>query len=196
MAGPLAGISAAEITKQLPEQAGQQAGKQGASKFDQALQDNSMQSKHADHAHKAQAVQHAGAVDHAQAVQQVQKTDHARLEKLSAADESRGKNLRDASPPDTQASSTSESSLIDPVTHKAEVSKGTQTMMGLFSNIEKGQAQMDKLINGALNGKNFSNHELLGLQASMYKYSQELELTSKVVEKATSGLKDTLKTQV
>ncbi len=30
----------------------------------------------------------------------------------------------------------------------------------------------------------------------MYKYTQELELTGKVVEKATSGLKDTLKTQV
>ena len=38
--------------------------------------------------------------------------------------------------------------------------------------------------------------ELLSLQAGMYKYSQELDLTSKIVEKATSGLKDTLKTQV
>ena len=47
-----------------------------------------------------------------------------------------------------------------------------------------------------MSGKNFSNSELLSLQAGMYKYSQELELTSKVVEKATSGLKDTLKTQV
>ena len=36
-----------------------------------------------------------------------------------------------------------------------------------------------------------SNAELLSLQAGMYKYTQELDLTSKVVEKATSGLKDT-----
>ena len=36
----------------------------------------------------------------------------------------------------------------------------------------------------------------MALQAGMYKYTQELELTGKVVEKATSGLKDTLKTQV
>jgi hypothetical protein len=84
----------------------------------------------------------------------------------------------------------------DPVTHKAEVSKTTSAITGLFSNIEKGQVQLDKLISGGLSGKNFSNTELLALQAGMYKYSQELELTSKVVEKATSGLKDTLKTQV
>jgi hypothetical protein len=47
-----------------------------------------------------------------------------------------------------------------------------------------------------MTGKNFSNSELIALQAGMYKYTQELELTGKVVEKATSGLKDTLKTQV
>ncbi len=85
---------------------------------------------------------------------------------------------------------------MDPVAQKTEVSKGTGAISGLFANIEKGQHTMDKLISGAMNGKNFSNTELLSLQAGMYKYSQELDLTSKVVEKATSGLKDTLKTQV
>ncbi len=69
-------------------------------------------------------------------------------------------------------------------------------LMGLVENIEKGQGLMDKLINGGLSGKNFNSSELLALQAGMYKYTQELELTGKVVEKATTGLKDTLKTQV
>jgi hypothetical protein len=55
---------------------------------------------------------------------------------------------------------------------------------------------MDRLISEGLSGRNFQNSELLALQAGMYKYTQELELTGKVVEKATSGLKDTLKTQV
>ena len=85
---------------------------------------------------------------------------------------------------------------MDPVTQKTEVSKSTSMVMGMVGNIEKGQGRMDKLINGGLTGKNFSNSELLGLQAGMYKYTQELDLCSKVVEKATSGLKDTLKTQV
>ena len=62
--------------------------------------------------------------------------------------------------------------------------------------LEKGQVNMEKLIQAGASGKNFSNAELLSLQAGMYKYTQELDLTSKVVEKATSGLKDTLKTQV
>ena len=45
-------------------------------------------------------------------------------------------------------------------------------------------------------GKPFSNAELLSLQASMYRYTQELDLVGKVVEKATTGLKDVVKTQV
>ena len=59
-----------------------------------------------------------------------------------------------------------------------------------------GQAAIDKMINGGLSGSNFSNSEMLVMQAGMYKYTQELELVGKVVEKATTGLKDTLKTQV
>lgn len=66
----------------------------------------------------------------------------------------------------------------------------------LVEELEKGQVKLDKLIEMGSKGKEFSNTELLALQAGMYKYSQELDLTSKVVEKATNGLKDTLKTQV
>ncbi|MBL8917708.1 MAG: ATP-dependent helicase HrpB [Myxococcaceae bacterium] len=85
---------------------------------------------------------------------------------------------------------------MDPVAQKNEVNKGSSLLKGLVANMEKGQASIDKLINGGLNGANFSNTEMLAMQAGMYKYTQELELTGKVVEKATSGLKDTLKTQV
>jgi hypothetical protein len=178
MAGPLAGISAAQIAQQkLPDQAAQ-AQKQSPSKFDQALK-----SKGADPTHQTQQagqVQHAQKVDQLRQIDQVAKTDKARLDKIQ-----------------TQVSSTDQRhTKTDPVTQKTEVSKSTGTINGLFANIEKGQVQMDKLISGGLSGKNFSNSELLALQAGMYKYSQELELTSKVVEKATSGLKDTLKTQV
>ena len=179
MAGPLAGISAAQIAQQkLPDQAAQQAQKQGPSKFDQAMKGNKP-----DQTHQTQQVaqaQHAQKADQLRQIDQVNKTDKARLDKIQ-----------------TQASSTNQHhTKTDPVTQKTEVSKSTSAINGLFSNIEKGQVQMDKLISGGLSGKNFSNSELLALQAGMYKYSQELELTSKVVEKATSGLKDTLKTQV
>jgi len=177
MAGPLAGISAAQIAQQkLPDQAAQQVNKQGPSKFDKAM--------HTQGADKAQGVQQAQHVQHAQQVQQIQqarqvdqvaKLDKAGLQKLDKNVTGKG---------------------MDPVTQKNEVSKSKSMLMGMMDNMEKGGAAIDKLLNGGLSGKNFSNSELLGLQAGMYKYTQELDLCSKVVEKATSGLKDTLKTQV
>lgn len=66
----------------------------------------------------------------------------------------------------------------------------------VVSDLEQGQSRLDTLISAGMSGKSFSNGELLSLQASMYKYTLELDLTSKVVEKATSGLKDVVKTQV
>ena len=179
MAGPLAGISAAQIAQQkLPDQAAQQGAKQSPSKFDQA-----MKAKGSDPTHQAQSVaqvNQAHKVEQLRQIEQINKTEKAQLNKVQTQ----------------TASSDQRSTKTDPVAQKTEVSKSTNAINGLFANIEKGQIQMDKLINGGLSGKNFSNSELLGLQAGMYKYSQELELTSKVVEKATSGLKDTLKTQV
>ncbi|ATB31819.1 type III secretion apparatus protein, YscI/HrpB family [Melittangium boletus DSM 14713] len=82
------------------------------------------------------------------------------------------------------------------VTGKQEASKAGNMLSHVVGELEKGQVNMEKLIQAGASGKNFSNAELLSLQAGMYKYTQELDLTSKVVEKATSGLKDTLKTQV
>lgn len=79
---------------------------------------------------------------------------------------------------------------------KAETGKTSTMLSHVVGELEKGQVNMDKLIKAGASGKTFSNAELLSLQAGMYKYTQELDLTSKVVEKATSGLKDTLKTQV
>lgn len=82
------------------------------------------------------------------------------------------------------------------VSSKSESSQVTSSIAKMLEDIEKGQGIMDKLIKSSAKGREFSNSELISLQAGMYKYTQELELTGKVVEKATSGLKDTLKTQV
>lgn len=177
MAGPLAGISAAQIAQQkLPDQAAQQVNKQGPSKFDNALKTQGAEKAQGvgqtQHVQQAQQIQKMDAMRH---VDQVQKTDKAGLQKVD----------RNASP-----------KAMDPVTQKAEVSKSTNLIGGMVESMEKGAKNMDQIINSAMSGKNFSNQELISLQAGMYKYTQELDLCSKVVEKATSGLKDTLKTQV
>lgn len=66
----------------------------------------------------------------------------------------------------------------------------------LLSQVVEGQNKLDDIIKLATSGKTYGNQELLAIQASVYKFSQELELTSKVVEKATSGVKQTMQTQV
>ncbi len=83
---------------------------------------------------------------------------------------------------------------LDPVKQKAEAQKSQKMLSGFMDSIEKGAAHLDKIMSSDMS--KISNGELLKLQAGMYKYTQELELTGKVVEKATTGLKDTLKTQV
>lgn len=126
---------------------------------------------------QVQATQAAQRVDVARAVEQIQKADKAQLNKVNANQAMTDKGAA-------------------PVESKAAPSKVTQSLTQMLSGLEKGQGVMDKLIQAGASGKNFSNGELIALQAGVYKYSQELDLTSKIVEQATTGLKDTLKTQV
>jgi len=69
-------------------------------------------------------------------------------------------------------------------------------LKALLGQVVEGQGKLDQIIKMATSGKTYGNQELLAIQASVYKFSQELELTSKVVEKATSGVKQTMQTQV
>jgi hypothetical protein len=186
MAGPMAGVSAAQIAQQkLQDQGAQQVNKQGASKFDAALANKTQGAGGVDQAHATQAAQAAQKaqatqkVDQVRQVETVNKTEKAGLNKVNGAN---------------SESLTSRSA--GPVDAKPETSKAGNMVNTVVSSLEKGQLNLEKLITAGVNGKNFSNGELLSLQASMYKYTQELDLTSKVVEKATSGLKDVVKTQV
>ncbi|MFL5318232.1 MAG: ATP-dependent helicase HrpB [Myxococcaceae bacterium] len=149
-----------------------------------------MDKKQASGVHQAQAAQAVSQVqktDQVQKAQQAARVDPTNKTEKAALNKVRGENTSD------QAAT---AKAMDPVSAKQETSKTTGMLTKMLGDMEKGQGVMDKLISGGLNGKNFNSSELLSLQAGMYKYTQELELTGKVVEKATSGLKDTLKTQV
>ena len=76
-----------------------------------------------------------------------------------------------------------------------EKTRDTQ-LTKVLSSVMSGQDKMSKIIKLATSGRSFNPTELLAIQAGVYKFSQELELTSKVVEKATDGVKQTLQTQV
>ena len=177
MAGPMAGVSAAQVAQQkVQDQGAQQVNKQGASKFDAALANKAQGPEQAQAAQAAQATQRTEQVRQAEAVN---KTEKAALNKVNTAGQE----------PATARGA-------EAVTGKQEASKSGSMLSHVVSELEQGQLNMEKLIKAGASGKNFSNAELISLQAGMYKYTQELDLTSKVVEKATSGLKDTLKTQV
>ncbi|HEX8704846.1 MAG TPA: ATP-dependent helicase HrpB [Myxococcaceae bacterium] len=158
--------------------------KQGPSKFDGALANKAQsaggveQANAAQAAQKAQAAQATQRADQIRQVETVNKTDKAALNKVNGAN-----------------SETLTARGAEPVNGKSEAQKGNMVTT-MMDSLEKGQLNLEKLIEAGASGKKFSNAEMLSLQASMYKYTQELDLTSKVVEKATSGLKDTLKTQV
>jgi len=116
-------------------------------------------------------VQKAQQVTQAQKVTETQKAEKARLDKTNVIT----------------------NKAVDPT------NKGEPTMlMKMVGDLEHGQANMDKMIQMAVGGgaKKMNFQQLTVLQMQVYQYSQEMEMTSKVVSKATDGLKDTLKTQV
>jgi len=69
-------------------------------------------------------------------------------------------------------------------------------MQRILEDVMAGQNKYGKIMELAMSGREFSQAELLALQAGVYRFSQELELTSKVIEKGTSAIKQTLNTQV
>ena len=85
-----------------------------------------------------------------------------------------------------------------PLTTKVGATSRTERskMASMVEGLVNGQDKMTKMMEVAMSGKKLGPQELLAMQAGIYRFSQELELTSKVVEKATSGLKQTMNTQV
>ena len=73
----------------------------------------------------------------------------------------------------------------------------TQGIVGkILGTVASGQREMDRIIRLAQGGRKFSPAQLIGLQVRVYRLSQELDLASKLVEKATSGVKQAMSTQV
>lgn len=81
----------------------------------------------------------------------------------------------------------------------AEVGRpeASQKVIDMLGEVNKGQMQMDSLVNNILySGKKFSNQELLCIQAHVFHYAQMTELTVKVAEQGVSSVKAVLNTQV
>ncbi len=62
--------------------------------------------------------------------------------------------------------------------------------------VSAAQRRLEGVLALAQSGKTFTPAELIALQGQVYRASQELDLAGKVIEKATSGVKQVLQTQV
>lgn len=75
--------------------------------------------------------------------------------------------------------------------------EASEKVLDLLGEVNKGQMQMDSLVNHILySGKRFSNQELLVIQAHVFHFAQMTELTVKVAEQTVSSVKSVLNTQV
>ncbi len=68
--------------------------------------------------------------------------------------------------------------------------------LDLAKGIERAQRQLDAVVEAARSGRTFTARELLALQAQAYRYSQALEIASKVVEHGAQTVKQAVNTQV
>lgn len=65
---------------------------------------------------------------------------------------------------------------------------------GLGREVDRGETLMKKATNGG-GGQDLGNGELLALQAGVYRYSEAVDLSAKLVDRATSGVKTVLQGQ-
>lgn len=79
-----------------------------------------------------------------------------------------------------------------PKTEGVEKSRINDFMNGVL----KDEKQIDKMMAKCMRGGAMEQKDMLQMQALIYSYSQKIDLATKVVEKATGGLKQVMNTQV
>jgi hypothetical protein len=62
--------------------------------------------------------------------------------------------------------------------------------------VERARLRLDSVLAAARRGQTFTAQELLALQADAYRYSQTLDVASKVVEQGVQSVKQAVNTQV
>src|SRR5688572_5272572 len=63
---------------------------------------------------------------------------------------------------------------------------------GLGREVDRGETLMRGITSGSHAGKELGNLELLSLQAGVYRYSEAVDLSAKLVDRAANGVKTVL----
>lgn len=77
----------------------------------------------------------------------------------------------------------------------AEPSPFAKILKGLGREVDRGEALVRRATTGAAGGQELGNGELLALQAGVYRYSEAVDLSAKLVDRASSGVKTVLQGQ-
>jgi hypothetical protein len=70
-----------------------------------------------------------------------------------------------------------------------------QVLRGLGRELDRGEALAEKAIHGGAASGGMSPEALIALQAGIYRYSEAVDLVTKVIDRATQGVKTTLQNQ-
>jgi hypothetical protein len=70
------------------------------------------------------------------------------------------------------------------------------SLKNLVKKLNDSQSNLDRMISHAMSETAYSPQDLLMMQMTMLKYSQQIELAAKIVEQVVGGIKTTMQTQV
>ena len=73
---------------------------------------------------------------------------------------------------------------------------GPAQLRRVLVSLAEGERKLDGVIRSALAGRDYSPQELIALQATVLRHSQEVEVVSRVLDRLTGAVKTTLQTQV
>lgn len=83
-----------------------------------------------------------------------------------------------------------------PVEAPVEASGAAEQIDDFVQGVVDDQKRIQEMMDRCMSGETMSQKELLELQSVIYGYAQKVDLASKIVDKATGGLKQVMNTQV
>ena len=195
--------TAREITTAAvkPEQSFQKKSQDGHSKFQKMMEEQQEKSvKTASQIDQTQSVKAASQIDQTQSVKDVAQIDKTQSVNPTAQIETQLEQLMQASSssqaPKMKAISADglniDPSKIDP---KDQI-QTTNKIESVFSEVNRGQLQMENMMEMVTSGQKFSGPELLSIQAGIYSIVLEMELTAKAVEQVNNAHNTVWKTQI
>ena len=84
---------------------------------------------------------------------------------------------------------------VEATTATADPSPFARILQGLGREVDRGETLVKRIGSGAQGGKELGNLELLSLQAGVYRYSEAVDLSAKLVDRASSGVKTVIQGQ-